>query len=145
MADVSARVIRRRWVLAVRLLIAAIVWSAGLVIAALVVPVYNGQTTTNADGVTLTTATLVQVHGAKALIIVVIPLLVSLAVSFVVVGRGLTTSETGSDVDPAYLAPSGMNVAVSECVPGLRSSTILTAMPRYTVIGEPRLTPPSLN
>jgi hypothetical protein len=53
-----------------------LVWSLGLVVAALVLPTYDGQTTTSSQSVTLTTATLVQVNGIRALVVVAIPVLV---------------------------------------------------------------------
>jgi hypothetical protein len=74
----SPRVVQRRRRLAVRLTVAALVWSLGLLLAALLVPVYNGQTISNANGLTLTTGTLVQVDGAKVLIPVVLPGLLTL-------------------------------------------------------------------
>jgi hypothetical protein len=59
-----------------RLGTAASVWSAGLVVAALVWPAYSSSTT-SADGVTLGHATLVQVNGARALVLMAIPLVLS--------------------------------------------------------------------
>jgi hypothetical protein len=59
-----------------RLSAAAVVWSAGLVLAALVWPAYStGET--SADGVTLGHATLVQVNGTRALVLMAIPLAIS--------------------------------------------------------------------
>ncbi len=72
---------RRRRGLAVRLTLVALVWSLGLVLAALFLPTYGGQTISNADGLTLTTATLVQVNGAKVLIPIGLPVLFTLAVA----------------------------------------------------------------
>jgi hypothetical protein len=77
--------------LAVRLAVAAVIWSAGLLVAALVAPAYDGQTTTStSQGVTLTSATLIQVHGVKAAVIVAIPLLVSAVVGFALYRRRMT-------------------------------------------------------
>jgi hypothetical protein len=81
---VSPIVARARWRLAVRLSIAALVWSVGLVLAALLVPAYNGQTVTSSQGLSLTTATLVQIHGAKALILAAIPMVATIAVGLAV-------------------------------------------------------------
>jgi hypothetical protein len=77
----SERVLQRRWQLAIRLTAAAVVWSLGLVLAALFAGVYKGQTISSAAGVTLTTRTLVQVHGPGALILVLIPILAGAVVA----------------------------------------------------------------
>jgi hypothetical protein len=61
---------RRR--LVVRLTASAFVWSLGLLLAALLVPVYD-QTESSVNGLSLTTATLVQADGAKVLIPVALP------------------------------------------------------------------------
>jgi hypothetical protein len=87
---VSPNVASARWRLAVRLTVAALVWSIGLIVAALLVPAYSGQTVTDSRGVTLTTATLVQVHGARALIITAIPGVVSIVVGFALCRRRAT-------------------------------------------------------
>jgi hypothetical protein len=77
----SERVLTRRWHLAIRLTVAALVWSVGLLLAALLVGAYKGQTTSSDAGITLTTRTLVQVHGLQALVLVVLPVAVCLAVA----------------------------------------------------------------
>ncbi len=56
-------------------------WSIGVVLAALLMPVFNGQTATNElNGVTLTTATFVQANGAWVLIPVAAPVAVTVLV-----------------------------------------------------------------
>ncbi|HYZ80013.1 MAG TPA: hypothetical protein VE571_02030 [Solirubrobacteraceae bacterium] len=70
----------RRWRTAVRLGLAALAWSVGLVLVALLAPVYSTSSTSGSDGVTLTHSTLVQVNGARALILMAIPALVTLVV-----------------------------------------------------------------
>ncbi len=60
----SSEVASRRWRPAVRLTVAALIWSLGLMIAALFAPVYNGHTESSASGLTVTTVTLVGKHGA---------------------------------------------------------------------------------
>lgn len=77
----SPNVALRRWRLSVRLTGAALIWSVGLVLAALLVPVYNGQTVSSSQGLTLSTATLIQVNGARALIPVLLPTVVSVVVA----------------------------------------------------------------
>lgn len=75
----SERVIGRRWQLAVRLTVAALVWSVGLVLAALLLGSYTGQTVSSDTGVTLTTRTFVQVNGLGSLVLVAIPLVACLS------------------------------------------------------------------
>lgn len=58
--------------LAVRVTVAAFVWSLGLLVAAVLVPVYS-QTEASQSGPTLTTATLVEVNGPRVLIPVALP------------------------------------------------------------------------
>lgn len=76
----SERVLTRRWRLAIRMTLAALAWSAGLLLAALLVGAYKGQTTSSDAGITLTTRTFVQVHGLEALVLVLVPVLACLAV-----------------------------------------------------------------
>lgn len=78
---------RNRWRLAVRLSCAAIVWSLGLVLAALLLPTYGGQTVSDSNGLTLTSATAVEVNGARAVIIVAVPLVTSLVVALALYRR----------------------------------------------------------
>jgi hypothetical protein len=59
-----------------RLGTAALVWSAGLIVAALVWPAYSSSTTSG-DTVTLGHSTLVQVNGARALVLMAVPLVLS--------------------------------------------------------------------
>jgi hypothetical protein len=76
----SPGVASRRWSLAIRLIAGALVWSIGLIIAALVIPAYRTETSSPTNGVTLTSSTLLQDNGVGALVLVVIPVLVSLIV-----------------------------------------------------------------
>jgi hypothetical protein len=62
----SEGVLERRWQLAIRLTVAGLVWSAGLVLAALLIGAYSGQTDSSDAGVTLTTRSFVQVNGLTA-------------------------------------------------------------------------------
>ena len=70
----SARLAERRWWLAVRMTTVASVWSLGLVLAALLVPALDGDTT-SAGVATLTEQTLVQNQGVWALALVIVPLI----------------------------------------------------------------------
>jgi hypothetical protein len=79
----SARTAARRRYLAVRMTAGALVWSIGLVLVALFVPVYGSSETSAGDnGVTLTHATLVQVNGPRALALMAIPAVVSIVVAW---------------------------------------------------------------
>jgi hypothetical protein len=75
----SERVTGRRWQLAIRLTVAALVWSVGLVLAALLLGSYTGQTVSSDTGVTLTTRTFVEVNGLGSLVLVAIPLVACLS------------------------------------------------------------------
>lgn len=77
----SERVLSRRWQLAIRLTVAALVWSVGLLLAALLLGSYSGQTVSSDAGVTLTTRTFVQVNGPGSLVLVAIPLVACLGVA----------------------------------------------------------------
>jgi hypothetical protein len=82
----SASLAERRWLLAVRLTAAAAVWSFGLVLAAVLVPAYAGDTTS--DGVaTLSQLTLVQSQGGWALLLVAVPLAACAVVAAAMVHR----------------------------------------------------------
>ena len=61
----SARVAARRWSLGVRLIVIALVWSAGLIIVALFIPTYASDRASEIDGVTLTSSTLLQSKSAE--------------------------------------------------------------------------------
>jgi hypothetical protein len=94
---VSSRVAMRRRRLSVRLTTVTFVWSLGLLVAALTYPAFDGQTVTNADGVTLTTATFVQVNGTWVLIPVALPAVASAAVGLALRQRlrgGLAWADT---------------------------------------------------
>jgi hypothetical protein len=91
---VSAAVRRHR--LAQRLAVLAGVWSTGLILAALLVPAYNGETDSAINGVTLTRVTLVAHQGAGVLLFLAVPVLAALLVLAVL------TLSTG--VGPAPLA-----------------------------------------
>jgi hypothetical protein len=76
---VTSRVVLRRRRLAIRLTGAALAWSVGLLVTALLAPVYNGQTVADANGLTLTTATYVQRNGAWVLLPIALPALAAIA------------------------------------------------------------------
>lgn len=83
----SARAASDGWRLAVRLSVAALVWSLGLVLAALIAPVYSTSSTSDVNGVTLGSATLVQVNGAWVLLLVGIPAAMSALVILAIRAR----------------------------------------------------------
>jgi hypothetical protein len=85
----------RRW----RLAAGALVWAVGVVLAALLLPAFNGQTVSSElNGVTLTTATFVQVNGAWVLIPVAVPVVVT-----VLVGVALRARRTNG---PSWVGPA---------------------------------------
>jgi len=79
--DVRAR--RRR--VALRVAGAGAAWSLGLLLTALLTPLYHGQTTADANGLTLSTATYVQRSGAWVLIPLALPLIASVVTVLAVV------------------------------------------------------------
>lgn len=76
----SSRVASRRWALAVRLTVVALVWSVGLILAGLFVPVYGSDVSSPTNGLTLTSSTLLADKGVGAMVLVTIPALVSVIV-----------------------------------------------------------------
>lgn len=83
----SPSVARNRWRLAVRLTCAALIWSLGLVVVAIFVHTYGGQTVSDSNGLTLTARTAIQVHGLKAVIVVAIPVVATLVVAWALYRR----------------------------------------------------------
>ena len=77
----------RRWRLAVRLNVVAVVWSAGLVLAGLLVPAYTSNSTSEVNGVTLTRSTLAQENGVRGMALIAVPLLVSCVVLWAIRAR----------------------------------------------------------
>jgi hypothetical protein len=73
----------------------AVVWSVGLLVAALTLPAYSGSTSsTSSDGTvteSTTTSTLVEVNGREVLVVLAFPLLASLAVSAILAERRRAT------------------------------------------------------
>lgn len=96
----------QRWRLAVRLTAGAFVWAMGVVLAALLLPAFDGQTVSNANGLTLTTATFVQVNGPWVLIPVALPLLVVAVVAVMLRARRSQGSQWAGTV--AWSAVGGL-------------------------------------
>jgi len=86
----STRVMMRRRRLALRMTVAASVWSLGLLLGALLLPAFNDQTVSSSSGLTLRTATFVQVNGAWVLVPVALPVVVSVVVAVAIRQRRLT-------------------------------------------------------
>lgn len=80
----SAEVRSRRRRLALRAAAGGVAWSLGLLLTGLLVPLYNGQTSADATGLTLSSATYVQRTGAWVLIPLALPLLAGVAAAFAV-------------------------------------------------------------
>jgi hypothetical protein len=85
---VTPRVAQRRRQLAIRLTAAALTWGVGLLLSALVLPVYNGQTIVDANGLTLTTATYVQRNGAWVLVGIGLPAVAAVAAGLAIARPG---------------------------------------------------------
>ncbi|HEX3689202.1 MAG TPA: hypothetical protein VHV28_05875 [Solirubrobacteraceae bacterium] len=110
----NARTASRQRRLSVRLSAAALVWSLGLVLAALVAPAYSTSSgSSGVDGVTLGSATLVQENGAWVLILVGIPALAS-----AIVMLALHARRAGARWG-APLAWTALAVLTAEAVVGL--------------------------
>jgi hypothetical protein len=75
----TAEAVRRgRWALG--LTVVAVAWGLALIAGALLVPVYDGETTTSAGAVTTSSATLVGENGAGVLAAVGLPVVLALLV-----------------------------------------------------------------
>lgn len=132
----SARTASHRWQLAIRLNVGALVWSAGLVVVALVVPVYgSSETSAGTDGVTLTRATLVQVNGARALVLMAIPALVS-AVALLAIRARRAGARWGAPVAWAAVA-----VLAAETLVGILSIGVFILPATVLLVAAVRLTP----
>jgi hypothetical protein len=77
---------RRRRV-ATRLGVIALVWSAGLVLAALLVPIYTSDTTSEVNGVTVTRSTLAQENGFRAVALLAVPVVACIVVLWAIRAR----------------------------------------------------------
>jgi hypothetical protein len=77
----------RRWRVATRLGVVALVWSSGLVLAALFVPAYTSDSTSGVNGVTITRSTLAQENGARAIVLVAVPVLACIVVLWAIRAR----------------------------------------------------------
>lgn len=64
-----------------RLIVVAAVWSLGLLLAALILPVYNGETVSNTLGTTFVTETIVAGKGAWVLLPLAVPLVATIVVA----------------------------------------------------------------
>lgn len=84
--SVAVRARRRR--LALRTAGAGVAWSLGLLLTALLTPLYTGQTSADANGLTLSTATYVQRTGTWVLIPLAVPLIASVAAAVAVARPG---------------------------------------------------------
>jgi hypothetical protein len=112
----SARTVARRRQIALRLTAGAIAWSVGLVLVALLAPVYGSSTGgLGDDGVTLTHATLVQVNGVRALALMVVPGLAALVVA------GALRARWADQRWSRLLAWAAVTVVAAETVVGILS------------------------
>lgn len=80
----KVRAAKRR--LALRAAGGGLAWSLGLLLTGVLAPLYNGQTSSDANGLTLSTATYVQRNGVWVLIPLITPLIAAV-VAMVAVAR----------------------------------------------------------
>lgn len=104
----SASVAERRWGLAVRLIAGGAVWSLGLALVAVLVPVYNGETVSALSGVTLTRETLLQSRGASGLALALAPLIACGVVAAGVAWRRRDNARWGAPA--AWTAVGGLTI-----------------------------------
>jgi len=81
----SPRVAARRRALAIRLWVAASIWSVALVVAAVVVPSSGSDTSSDPTGLTLTQSTLAQSRGLWAVVLIAVPMLACAVVAYALV------------------------------------------------------------
>jgi hypothetical protein len=110
-----ARTASHRWRLAVRLSVAALVWSLGLVLAGLFARVYSTSSTSDVNGVTLSGSTLVQVNGIRALVLMAVPLVASVVVAWALRARRAGARRS------TLVAWSAVAVVAAETVVGMMS------------------------
>ena len=136
-ADRRARVHDRRNRIAAILLLVAAVWSLGLVIAGSVLPVYNGESITNADGVTFVSETLVAQNGAWVLIPVTAPLLVCGVVALALRRRRVASG--GHSVRVAWAAVGLLSVFTLLSIPsiGLFIIPVVAVLARAVMLSTP--------
>ncbi|HTU98619.1 MAG TPA: hypothetical protein VMF14_22395 [Solirubrobacteraceae bacterium] len=110
----------------------ALVWSAGLLVAALVWPAYS-TSASSGDGVTLGHATLVQANGARALVLMAIPVVVSAGVLGAIWARGAGARWAGP------VAWAGIALLAAEALVGIATIGLFIApVPILLAIGVRR-------
>lgn len=121
---------RRNRIAAILILVAA-VWSLGLVIAGSVLPVYNGESISNADGVTFVSETLVAQNGAWVLIPVAVPLVVCGVVALALRRRSVRV---------AWVAVGLLGVFALLSIPsiGLFIIPVVAVLARAVMLSTPR-------
>ena len=125
----EARTRRRR--LALRAAGGGVAWSLGLLATGLLVPLYDGQTSADANGLTLSSATYVQRTGAWVLIPLALPLLASV-VAAVAVTRPDRRLRRAAGAAVLATAGLGLVLVTSGGVLLLPVAILLTAALRLT-------------
>ena len=141
----EVRAARRR--LALRAAGGAIVWSVGLLLTAVLVPLYNGQTSSDANGLTLSTATYVQRNGTWVLIPLAVPLVAAIA-AMVAVARPAHRPRLAARVAVACVTALGLVLVTSGGVLLLPVAMLLGAAlaltrPAAPAQGRTRSRPPA--
>jgi hypothetical protein len=125
---------RGRWAFALTGL--ASLWSIGLIVAAVLVPVYSSQTVSLHGGATTSSSTLVEVNGAGVLI----PVSVPAAVAFLV-WIALRRKCTGGGRVSGYVAWSSIGILVALGVLAIPSVGLLVLPVAGLLAGAAGLTP----
>jgi len=119
---------------------AAFVWAAGLVVAALVVPVYSGTETTGGPGLvsttTTTSSTLVGVNGHGVLLVVALPALLT-----ALVWLALHDKRTHGRRISGYIAWSLIGLLGAFCLLAMLSIGVFVLPVALLLAAAARLTP----
>jgi fatty acid desaturase len=119
------------------LILVAAVWSLGLVIAAVALPVYNGESITNANGVTFVSETLVAQNGAWVLIPVAVPLVVCGVVALALRRKRALGSAHGGRVAWAAIGLLGVFTLLSIPSIGLVIIPVVILLARAVTLSAP--------
>jgi hypothetical protein len=125
----------RRWRVATRLGVIALVWSAGLVLAALLVPAYASNSTSELNGVTLTRSTLAQENGARAIVLVAAPVLACIVVLWAIRARR-AGARWGAPV-----ARAGVGLVAAEALVGILTIGVFILPAAILLAAAARLAP----
>jgi hypothetical protein len=125
-------------------LVGATVWSLGLVVAALTVPLYSGESestdATGATTITATSATLVSQNGWWGLVVAGVPLAACLVVGAMLLGSRRHWAQVAALVVVALLAV-GTVLSLLSIGPFVAPATAALAVAVLTTLGAPAQRP----